>query len=62
MKPIKPCLEAEIFMENLRRSAKDMSREELIDVIDHLSRLYCKTKTAANWLAGEAAEGWRRNA
>lgn len=52
---MEPCLEAEIFMENLRRNSKDMSREELIEVIDHLSRLYCKTKSAANWLAWEAS-------
>lgn len=55
MRPMEPCLEAEIFMENLRRNSKDMSREELIEVIDHLSRLYCKTKSAANWLAWEAS-------
>jgi len=29
-------------------------------VIDHLSRLYCKTKAGANWLAREAAMNMTR--
>ena len=62
MNPIKPCLEAEIFMESLRRNAKDMSREQLLEVIDHLSRLYCKTKAGADWLAREAAANLTKDA
>lgn len=62
MNSIKPCLEAEIFMENLRRNAKDMSREQLLEVIDHLSRLYCKTKAGADWLAREAAANLMKDA
>ncbi len=42
-------------MERLRRDSREMSREQLLEVIEHLSRLYCKTKAGANWLAREAA-------
>lgn len=49
------CLQSEIFMERLRRQSQTMSREELLVVIDHLSRLYCTTKAGANWLAKEAS-------
>ncbi len=52
---IEPCLWAEMFMERLRRDSREMSREQLLETIDHLSRLYCKTKAGANWLAREAA-------
>lgn len=59
---IEPCLQAEIFMERLRRQSQEMSREELLVVIDQLSRLYCKTKAGANWLAKEAAQNLSKNA
>ena len=52
---IEPCLQAEIFMERLRRNARDMTREELLEVIDNLSKLYSTTKAGANWLAKEAS-------
>jgi hypothetical protein len=58
---IEPCLQAEMFMERLRRDSKAMSREQLLEVIEHLSRLYCKTKAGANWLAREAATNLTRN-
>jgi len=58
---IEPCLQAEMFMERLRRDSKEMSREELLEVIEHLSRLYSKTKAGANWLAREAALNLTRN-
>ena len=51
---IEPCFQAEIFMERIRRHSRDMSREELLEVIDNLSRLYSTTKAGANWLAKEA--------
>jgi len=57
---IEPCLQAEMFMERLRRDSREMSREQLLEVIDHLSRLYCKTKAGANWLAREAAMNMTR--
>ena len=57
---IEPCLQAEMFMERLRRDSKEMSREQLLEVIEHLSRLYCKTKAGANWLAREAATNLAR--
>ena len=44
-------------MEHLRREAKTMSREELLVLIDSLSKLYCTTKAGANWLAKEASKG-----
>jgi len=59
---IEPCLQAEMFMERLRRESRDMSREQLLEVVEHLSRLYCKTKAGANWLAREAAANLSRNA
>ena len=52
---IEPCLQSEIFMERLRRNARDMTREELLEVIDNLSKLYSTTKAGANWLAKEAS-------
>ena len=58
---IEPCLQAEMFMERLRRDSKEMSREQLLEVIDHLSRLYRKTKAGANWLAREAATNLARH-
>ena len=57
---IEPCLQAEMFMERLRRDSREMSREQLLEGIDHLSRLYCKTKAGANWLAREAATNMTR--
>ena len=54
---IEPCLQSEVFMENRRREAKSMSREELLACLDALSRLYCTTKAGANWLAAEASKG-----
>jgi hypothetical protein len=54
---IEPCLQSEVFMEHLRREAKTMSREQLLVVIDSLSKLYCTTKAGANWLAKEASKG-----
>ena len=53
--PIKPSLETEVFAENLRRHARQMSREELLQAIDSLSRLYCQAKAGSAWLAMEAA-------
>jgi hypothetical protein len=52
---IEPCQQSEFFMERLRRQSQGMSREELLVVVDTLSRLYCTTKAGANWLAKEAA-------
>ena len=43
-------------MERLRRQSQGMSREELLVVVDSLSRLYCTTKAGANWLAKEATK------
>ena len=48
-------------MERLRRDSREMSREQLLEVIEHLSRLYCKTKAGANWLAREAATNLSRD-
>ena len=58
---IEPCQQTEFFMERLRRQSQGMSREELLVVVDSLSRLYCTTKAGANWLAKEAAKGLTGN-
>ena len=52
---IEPCQQSEFMMERLRRRSQQMSRDELLVVVDALSRLYCTTKAGANWLAKEAA-------
>lgn len=53
---IEPCQQTEFFMERLRRQSQGMSRDELLVVVETLSRLYCSTKAGANWLAKEAAK------
>ncbi len=58
---IEPCQQTEFFMERLRRQSQGMSREELLVVVDSLSRLYCATKAGANWLAKEAAKNMTAN-
>lgn len=52
---IEPCQQSEFMMERLRRQSQHMSRDELLAVVDALSRLYSTTKAGANWLAREAA-------
>ncbi len=52
---IELCQQTEFFMERLRRQSQGMSRDELLVVVDSLSRLYCTTKAGANWLAKEAS-------
>jgi hypothetical protein len=58
---IEPCQQTEFFMERLRRQSQGMSRDELLVVVDNLSRLYCTTKAGANWLAKEAARNMAAN-
>jgi hypothetical protein len=58
---IEPCQQTEFFMERLRRQSQGMSRDELLVVVDNLSRLYCTTKAGANWLAKEAARNLAAN-
>ncbi len=58
---IEPCQQTEFFMERLRRQSQGMSRDELLVVVDSLSRLYCTTKAGANWLAKEAAKNMTAN-
>lgn len=52
---IEPCQQTDFFMERLRRQSQTMSRDELLVVVDSLSRLYSSTKAGANWLAKEAS-------
>ncbi len=52
---IEPCQQSEFMMERLRRQSQQMSRDELLVVVETLSRLYCTTKAGANWLAKEAS-------
>lgn len=58
---IEPCQQTEFFMERLRRQSQGMSRDELLVVVDSLSRLYCTTKAGANWLAKEAGKNLAAN-
>ena len=58
---IEPCQQSEFMMERLRRQSQGMSREELLVVVETLSRLYCTTKAGANWLAKEAARNMAAN-
>jgi len=58
---IEPCQQSEFFMERLRRQSQGMSRDELLVVVDTLSRLYCTTKAGANWLAREASRNMTAN-
>jgi hypothetical protein len=58
---LEPCQQTEFFMERLRRQSQGMSRDELLVVVDNLSRLYCTTKAGANWLAKEAARNMAAN-
>jgi len=51
---IEPCQQTDFFMERLRRQSQQMSREELLVVVDSLSRLYSTTKAGANWAVKEA--------
>ena len=37
--PIEPCLEAEMLAETIRRSARDMNRDQLLATIDKLTAL-----------------------
>lgn len=57
---IERCLQAEMFAERLRRSAREMSRDELLVVVDDLSRLYANQRAALNWAAREAARNLTR--
>ena len=52
---IERCLQADMFAERLRRSARGMSRDELLVVVDDLSRLYENQRAALTWAVGEAA-------
>ena len=58
---IEKCQQSEFMMERLRRQSQQMSRDELLVVVDTLSRLYCATKAGANWLAKEAARNMAAN-
>jgi photosystem II stability/assembly factor-like uncharacterized protein len=58
---IEKCQQSEFMMERLRRQSQQMSRDELLVVVDTLSRLYCTTKAGANWLVKEAARNMAAN-
>lgn len=55
MPPIQPHIESDLFMETVRRNAENMSREELLMVIHHLSHAYSVQRAATNWAINEAA-------
>ena len=43
------------MMERLRREARNMSREELLEALDALSELYSKQRAVTVWAVKEAA-------
>ena len=55
MESIEPCLQAEMMMERLRREARNMSREQLLEALDALSSLYAKQRAVTVWAVKEAA-------
>lgn len=55
MESIEPCLQAEMMMERLRREARNMSRQELLEALDALSQLYSKQRAVTVWAVKEAA-------
>jgi len=55
MQKIEPCQQTDFFMERVRRASQSMSREELLDVVDSLSKLYSGSKAAADWAVKQAA-------
>ena len=55
MESIEPCLQAEMMMERLRREARNMSRQELLEALDALSELYSKQRAVTVWAVKEAA-------
>ena len=55
MESIEPCLQAEMMMERLRREARNMSREQLLEALDALSELYAKQRAITVWAVKEAA-------
>lgn len=62
MSQIVPHLESDLFMENLRRNAEKMTREELLMIIHHLSHAYSIQRAATAWAINEAAGGLRGHA
>lgn len=52
---IEPHLPSEILMESLRREARLMDREQLIQAIDQLSQAFSVQRAAAVWAVGQAA-------
>lgn len=58
---IEKCQHTEFLMERLRRQSQSMSRDELLALVDSLSRMYSSTKAVANWLVQKAAGDFAAN-
>ena len=57
-RPIEPCLEAEMLAETIRRSARDMNRDQLLAIIDKLTEAYAGQRAAVKWAVMEAGRSW----
>ena len=47
-------LQCDLFMENLRRSADSMDRDELLMLVHHLTHAYTVQRSATDWAINEA--------
>jgi hypothetical protein len=47
-------LYCDLFMENLRRSADSMERDELLMLVHHLTHAYTVQRSATDWAINEA--------
>jgi len=52
---IERCVQADLMMERLRREAQEMSRDQLLQVVEYLSRLYATQRACSDWAVREAA-------
>ena len=52
-------LSCDLFMENLRRSADSMDRDELLMLVHHLSHAYTIQRSATDWAINEAISNGR---
>ena len=52
-------LHCDLFMENLRRSADSMDRDELLMLVHHLTHAYTVQRSATDWAINEAINNGR---
>lgn len=56
MAKMEPHAESDFYMEQLRRQAETMSRDELLMVVHHLSHAYSTQRAATAWAINEASQ------